>query len=105
MLDVYNLYDLTNFAPSRPGDIEFIRVRSRSPQDARLVAARHAGREGREVWTDPDLSKCLTYGPALVQWSGVVTLRAHGAYVEGSRVDHVVGLDVDEPTLSDASDR
>jgi hypothetical protein len=87
--DVYNLYDLAlTDRHSQPGDIEAIRVRARSGLDARMCAARHAGREGREAWMDHSRSTCESYGPAHVQWAGVVSIRAHGAEGETVLANH-----------------
>ena len=89
--DIWNLYDLTLKSEGRPGDIVYVRVRSRSVVNARSMAATVAGREGRDAWHDPARAKCCDFGRAHVQWGGVVTLRAYGAIEEEIVANHTIG--------------
>lgn len=85
--DVYILYSLKLKAESRPGDIESVLVRARNEGAARKAAAPFAGREGREVWSDPERTPCLNYGHAYIQWHGVVHVLAHRHREERETMD------------------
>ena len=88
--DVYNLYDLGLTADSGPGMIFFVRVRSRTEKGARSLASQVAGREGRDAWKDPEHTTCRNWGPAAIQWAGVVTLSANGLQAEKEMVRGVI---------------
>lgn len=99
--DVYILFDLfPHDTDSAPGDVVFVRVRSRTEEGARALAASVAGREGRDAWMDPDKTKIRSYGPAVVQWAGLVTVHAHGAVHEDVLVKHKIPGPVGAPDPS-----
>jgi hypothetical protein len=83
-VDVFNLYDL-KFPATRPGEIETVRVRSRTEENARSMAAAIAGREGGNAWKDPAVTPCVNHGPAAIQWAGIAEVCAFGHAGEVSR--------------------